>query len=567
MTSELAFPRRAGRYCLALALALAAGAAQAQPQSAPSSGVSYDAPPAEAEQAEAAPAPNGRRARPQRTRSQIQPYLELSQGVSAELNGDDTLTYTTVAAGVDGRIETRRVTAQLSYRYERLIEWGDDAGDSDVHSGVALVRAEVVPGALQLEAGALATRTGGEGRAVGVTDRDATVEVYSAFAGPTLSTNVGPVAVNASYRLGYVEIDDDSLTGGTRDDFDSAVAHSATASIGMSPGRLPFGWTVGAGYTRSDSESRFDDDFEATYVRGDVVVPLGPTFAVTAGVGYEDIQASQLDIQRDVNGIPVLGPDGRPLPDPNRPRLTTYDVNGVIYDGGFIWRPTPRTELQARAGHRYGGTTVLGTLSHRFNGDMGLGVAVFDTVETFSNSVLSNLNNLPDTFDVNRNPITGDIGGCAFGTAPGSGVCLGQSLQSIRGTSFRARGGSVVLSGSRGLWDYGIGGSYVHRRFGRPNDPAFDLFGGSEDDNFNVYAAMGRRLSRTSELNFDVYASWYDSDLAAFDRVFSTGATVSYSQRFLLDRMRFLAALGLYHTDDVDESTILSAIAGLRYTF
>ena len=108
----------------------------------------------------------------------------------------------------------------------------------------------------------LATRTAGEGRAVGVTDRDGSVEVYSAYAGPTLSTHAGPVAVNASYRLGYVAVDDDSVTGGPREDFDSAVAHSATASVGMAPGRLPFGWTVGAGCARTDSDGEFEHEFE-----------------------------------------------------------------------------------------------------------------------------------------------------------------------------------------------------------------------------------------------------------------------------------------------------------------
>ena len=32
--------------------------------------------------------------------------------------------------------------------------------------------------------------------------------------------------------------------------------------------------------------------------------------------------------------------------------------------------------------------------------------------------------------------------------------------------------------------------------------------------------------------------------------MFSTGATLSYSRRLLLDRLRLLAALGLYHSDD-----------------
>ena len=47
---------------------------------------------------------------------------------------------------------------------------GRRRADRDIHSGVAMVNAQVVPGALSLDAGALATRTAGDGRAIGVTD-------------------------------------------------------------------------------------------------------------------------------------------------------------------------------------------------------------------------------------------------------------------------------------------------------------------------------------------------------------------------------------------------------------
>lgn len=564
MRFDLQLARRCRRLGLALGLTLVAATAQAQPQTPPPSGVSYDPPAPAAE--EGAPAPEAPRSRPRRVRSEIRPYLEVSQVVSADFDGGDTLTYTSVAAGVDGRIETRRVRVQASYRYERNIEWSGDVGDQDVHSGIAQLNAEVVPGLLNFDAGAIATRTGGEGRALGVTDRDASVEVYGAYAGPTLSTQAGPVSVNASYRLGYVAVDDDSLTG-AREDFDDSVSHSATASVGMAPGQLPVGWTVGAGYVRTDSNGEFEDEFEGAYVRADVVVPVSPTLAVTAGVGYEDIQASQNDIARDAGGLPIIGPDGLPVADPSRPRLLAYDMEGVIYDAGIIWRPSPRTELQARAGHRYGGTTVVGSLSHQFNENYGVNAVVYDTVETFGNLLITDISGLPDDFDVNRDPITGNIG-CVIGAQGGSGTCLNRSLQSIRGGSFRLRGASLLFSGSRGLWNFGAGAGYSHRRYNRPNGSDFATFSGTEDESFSLYASAGRRLSRTSEVNVNAYASWFDSDLAGSEQIFSTGATASYSRRLMLERLEFLAALGLYHTDDGTlDSTIASGLVGLRYSF
>ena len=66
----------------------------------------------------------------------------------------------------------------------------------------------------------------------------------------------------------------------------------------------------------------------------------------------------------------------------------------MMYDAGVIWRPSPRTELQARAGRRYGGTTVVGSLDHRFNEHQGVNVEVFDTVETFGRLLTNDLSRL-----------------------------------------------------------------------------------------------------------------------------------------------------------------------------
>jgi hypothetical protein len=168
----------------------------------------------------------------------------------------------------------------------------------------------------------MATRTGGQGRAVGTTVFDPSVEVYSAYAGPTLSTHAGALAINAAYRLGYVAIDDDTPAGAAAD-YGSAVAHSLTGSVGMAPGSLPVGWTIGAGYARTDNDGEFDSQFEGAYVRGDVVVPVGPTLALTAGIGYEDFegQPARLCPRRQRRSRPRsqrtadIGPDAAPPPD------------------------------------------------------------------------------------------------------------------------------------------------------------------------------------------------------------------------------------------------------------
>jgi hypothetical protein len=191
-------------------------------------------------------------------------------------------------------------------------------------------------------------------------------------------------------------------------------------------------------------------------------------------------------------------------------------------------------------------------------------------VETSGGLLISDISGLPTDFEIDRNPLTGGLGsgGCVFGAEPGTGLCLDRSLQSIRGNSFRMRGANILWSSNRGLWDFGVGASYNHRRYFRPQNSGFDVLVGGEDENFNLYASAGRELGRTSELNVDLFASWFDSELPGSQSLFNTGGTVSYRRSFLLDQLQLLSSIGLYHSEGGPESsTVASGLLGLRYGF
>jgi hypothetical protein len=128
------------------------------------------------------------------------------------------------------------------------------------------------------------------------------------------------------------------------------------------------------------------------------------------------------------------------------------------------------------------------------------------------------------------------------------------------------RGGSLVFSGERGLWSYGLGAGYAHRRYARPSVPGIASFAQS-DDVWSVYGSLSRQLSRVSDVSFDAFASWYSNDVDP-NNVRTLGATLSYSRRMFLERLQMLASVGIYNTDDgTDSSTNASAQGGLRYTF
>jgi len=514
-----------------------------------------------------------------RARVDLEAYVELDAGVSAELAGggnddllgEDVLTYTGVAVGVDGQVQTRRITANFGYRYERRLELNGDLPDTDIHDGIAQVRADIVPGVVSVEAGGVATRTGGDGAAMGVSDREATTEVYGAYAGPTLTTRAGPVAVTAFYQLGYVKVDDDSLAGqGSPEGNFDATVHLAGASASMAPGVLPFGWNVSAGHV-SESTSDLDTEFEAQFVRGDAVLPVNPSLALTAGVGYSRGSSSQSDIRRDANGQPVLDGNGNFIADPTAPRLTAYDESGLFADAGFIWRPTPRSELQLRAGINDDGEPVVaGSALFQVGRFFGFSFTLYDDDTSFGSNLLKNIKDLPDSFKIERDPLSGGLApGCVFSDdKPGQGVCLSPALQSITSASFRARGGSLLFSGNGRLWSWGGGISYARRDFYLPDDPIFESAFAPSDQDLALFGSVSRRLGRYADLGFDGFLSIYDSEAPDSD-VTTIGGRATFSRSFLLDRLELLIALGLLHrsVSGFEDSLVADFNLGLRYTF
>ena len=507
-------------------------------------------------------------------RTSIHPYLEVQQVATMDFDRGEMLTYTGIGGGLDAAVATRRVQAMISVNYQHRVGWNDRIEDHDVVSGVAAVHVDAVPGLLAFDAGAMAARTHADIRfpvpTARTVDSAQIAEVYSAYAGPTLSTRAGPVAVNAAYRLGYVKVDDHSLAGAPPgaprvDRYSSSTVHNASVSVGMAPGELPFGWTVGAGYSREDM-NRLDSKFEGKYVRGDVVVPVSPTFAVTGGIGYEWLQGSQRDFLRDpLTGLPVLTPGGNLIPDPSRPRLKTIDQDGEMWDVGFIWRPTRRTELQARGGWRYGGESFTASLSHKINGHSALNAAVYDSVSSFGRLLIADLNGLPTNFKPPSNGLSG--AGCIFGNDPGTGACFGDAFQSISNFNFRNRGASIRYSASRGVWSMGLGAGYANRKYLAPDSTLFALHG-ITDQSFSLSGNLGRKLSRTSGIDLDAYASWFDTGLADTDSSFGAGLTGRYYRNIFQDRLQAQISAGLYTTQAGEfDASYGSILVGLRYTF
>jgi uncharacterized protein (PEP-CTERM system associated) len=263
----------------------------------------------------------------------------------------------------------------------------------------------------------------------------------------------------------------------------------------------------------------------------------------------------------------VLTPGGNLIVDPSRPRLKTIDQDGEMWDVGFIWRPTRRTELQARGGWRYGGESFTASLSHKINAHSALNAAVYDSVSSFGRLLIADLNGLPTNFKPPSNGGGLSGAGCVFGNDPGTGACFGDAFQSISNFNFRNRGANIRYSASRGPWTMGLGAGYANRKYLAPDSNVFALHGVT-DQSFSLQGSLGRRLTRTSGIDLDAYASWFDTGLVDTDNSFAAGVTGRYYRNIFRDRLQAQVAAGLYTTQAGEfDASYGSILFGLRYTF
>ena len=338
---------------------------------------------------------------------------------------------------------------------------------------------------------------------------------------------------------------------------------------------MPVGVNVSAAYERDTGGDSSIRSTKPQVARADLVLPVLPTLALTAGAGYEKITVSQKDALRDATGAPVVDARGRFQTDPASPQRIAYQTDGIIYDAGVIWRPSGRTTLTARAGRRYGGATYTGSFSYAASRALGIQVGVYDSVDTFGRQLRNGISNLPASFIEQRDSFGQQFSGCTFGN-PGAGSgtsgggsaggCLNGVFQSISTSAYRARGVDAVVSAKRGALSFGVGGGYATRRFSAPNTPGFTV-NGLTDESYYAQAFVAAPIDRNSGVNGNVFANYYDSGIPSASGVFSTGATGLYYHNF--GRIATTASAGIYSFTQkgTDDQVSAQGQVGLRYQF
>lgn len=505
----------------------------------------------------------------------ITPYIEATQVLSADITNDDVLTYTSLAAGVDANVQSRRVQIGVSYRYEHRFAYDSRLADNDVHSGLARASVRVAQ-PLTIEAGALASRIRADirGAAPGVlTGNDANVsQLFSFYGGPTVGTHVGVLGVSGGYRYGYTKVEAPGVaspvSGQRIDLFDESRSQLAQASLNLRQGTvLPFGLTLSGAWERDDA-SQLDQRYEGRFGRLDALQPVSRTLALTAGVGYENIRITQRDALVDANGVPVIDAGGRFQTDPASPRRLAYDFDGLYYDAGVVWRPNARAALEFHAGERYGDFSAIGSFTYQASKRVAVRVSGYDGIQTFGRQVQGALSAIGTDFRTGTTALGNDFNGCVFGARGGAaGNCLNGALQSATAAAYRARGVDAVVGFTGARTSYGIGAGYADRRFLTPDLAPGLVANGAEDQSYYLQAYFSRALDRRTNFDANVFANYYKSGVGTRAGVYNIGGTASLVRR--LGHVSVYGTAGVYNfgVDGSQSVTSVELLLGGRYSF
>ena len=503
-------------------------------------------------------------------------------GINAEQVADlqfsgagENVTYTEVSGNVLAQINNRRITVTGIYRLSyRLPELGD-LDKSFNQDGVMRAQAKLIDEWVTLDGGVLVTRSrvdaGGAAPQINSANAKNLTQTYSAFIQPTLAHKFGDLGFAATYRYGYTKNEGRETglaTSPLSNRFDESKVQQATASVAMQQSSLPFDWTASVEYAR-ENVSNLAEHTRSFNAVGEIVVPVGRSFAVVTSGGYERIRISERAALADPSiGIPVRDSKGRFLVDPASPRTITYDMSGLITDGGVIWKPGRRTRLEARAGYRYGGLSVTGLFEMKPSQRSGLTLAVTDRIQSFGQGLSGGLAASPANLDLGQssNPDSA-VQNCLFGKGAGTGQCIGGSVGQASASSYRERAGNIMFSHQMRRWNFTASAGYSRRTYIDTPGTLFSLDGVVDQIYFSELSMSGV-LTRKSGLSFSFRGNLFkNGQIGAPDAKSGSFATNYYRSFGRGIRMQANFAVEASKQDGITADVSGRAQLGLQYQF
>jgi hypothetical protein len=283
-------------------------------------------------------------------------------------------------------------------------------------------------------------------------------------------------------------------------------------------------------------------------------------------VGYEQVQVSSRDALRDSTGAVVRDARGRIVTDMASPRGIAYSTQGLIWDAGVLWRPSPRTHLEAHVGQRYGQIGGYGFFTYQPDARSSVNLMVYEGITGFGGALTNSLANLPTQFTTMRDAISGNLSACVASSAGGG--CLGNALGSVNSTVYRGRGVSLSYQVEQGRLRAGVGMGYDRRQYIAAPDTALGAINGVVDQYYWISTFVGYRTTRHSSLEGMLSAYNYQSGLSSTGslKAVRAGGVYQYDVTQHLRANASIAVDGITRPS-LDDLWSATGSVGMRYSF
>lgn len=512
----------------------------------------------------------------------IRPYIEAAQVVQANLGSrqalaynDDVVTYSTVAAGADATINGRNNQGVVSARYERRFLWNHKS-NTDGLTGIARLSSSIVPNALRVDYGGFANRTyvseSGASFGSGAVGSDALTQVYSLYAGPTLATQKGDVALTAHYHAGYTSVNSSNnvtVNGANAglNRLDHSTVQEGRIAIGNRPGEgLPIGLGADAGIYQEDV-SNLTQRVSDKHVRGSVTIPVTDDVSLVAGAGYEHVRVSARNARFDSAGNVMVDSNGRYVTDYSQGRQIAFDTEGLIWDAGVVWRPSRRTNVEFHVGDRYGRFGGYGFINYQPDDHSSFNLVVYQGVTGFGGALTNSLFNLPTQFSTVRDAITGNLSSCVAATSAGN--CFAGTTGSVNSTVYRGNGFSAGYAFDHSRLRGGIGFGYERRQYITAPNSVLANINGKVDQYYWVSTYLGYHVTPRSTFGATLDGYKYVSGINTAQGDINAVRAVALYQYYLSRHLTTTASLALdgITREKADDLWSAAAALGMRYTF
>ena len=414
----------------------------------------------------------------------INPTLSLTESYTDNVflvdeNTDtdpDYITEVTPALSIRG--SGGRVSVDLDYRYNRLFHANESQRDQGFNLLNARGQAEVLDQAGFIDATASMSRqvtdTGAATSNSAAGQTTGRTEVKSFEVSPYLLNHFGSWAQSeARVRYGYVDVDNQSVPNST------ITEGLFRIRSGHEFGRL--GWT---GTVDRIKEDRGNITPHRTSLHGDVDLRYAVSHNVSllGGVGYEDIDDNTL----------------------------VGDTDGVTWNVGLSYNPSPKTALRGTYGHRFNAENISLNADYDVTQRTRFSLRYTDSQQTSQRLINQDLAYL-----------TVDQNGVLIDRRTNAPFVAGDSAFGLQTDTFRQRAFNASVSGTRDRDNFRLGARWESRETSATN---------IEQIVYGVDGGYSRTLSRrtTANLAASLLRTDFGDAAGRVDNLFTFQGDLSY---------------------------------------